>query len=78
MVNTWVDAWDTAEEDVVQSPGPHTEASFLGYLTWYVPRTRCRMIRVDTAPHPHQASVQDGYARHRDEALAGAASDFIE
>lgn len=77
-VTTWVDAWDTADEDVVQSPGLHTQASFLGYLTWYVPRTRCRMLRADTAPQPHQASVQDGYARHRDEALAGAVSDLIE
>ena len=26
-------------------------------------------------PQPHVATTQDGYARHRDEALAGAVSE---
>ena len=69
--------WDRAEEDVVDPPGSHTEASFLRYLTWYVPRTRCRLLRADAQPQPHEASVEDGYARHRNEALAGAVRFLI-
>ena len=75
---TWVDAWNEADEHVVADPGPHTEASFLIYLSWYVPRTRCRLTYIDTHPQPHQAIVHDGYARHRDEALAGAVSELIK
>ena len=47
------------------------------YLTWYLPRTRARLVYVDTHPQPHQARPQDGYARHHVEALAGAVSLLI-
>ena len=39
--------------------------------------TRCRLLRADAQPQPHEASVEDGYARHRDEALAGAVRFLI-
>ena len=32
------------------------------------------LIYADMHPEPHVATPQDGYARHRDEALAGAVS----
>ena len=32
----------------------------------------------DTALEPHVASSQDGYARHRDEGLAGAVSHVFD
>ena len=47
---------------------------FGAYLTWYEPKTRCRLTYVDMHPQPHVATSQDRYARHRDEALAGAVS----
>lgn len=70
----WVDRWDHADEDVVQPTGPHMNSQFYAYLAWYQPRTRSRITFVDTHPQPHLASSQDGYAYHRDEALAGAVS----
>ena len=68
----WVAAWDNADEQLVEDTGPHTEASFRAYLTWYEPKTRCRLTYVDMHAQPRVATSQDGYARHRDEALAGA------
>ena len=68
----WVDAWDVADENVVQPTGPHTDQRYDAYLRWYQVRTRCRVTYADTAPEPHVASSQDVYARHRDEGLAGA------
>ena len=55
----------------------HTDISFRAYLTWYLPRTRARLVYVDTHPQPHQARPQDGYARHHMETLAGAVSLLI-
>ena len=52
----------------------HTEASYRAYLSWYEPKTRCCLLYVDMHPQPHAATPQDGYARHRDETLAGAVS----
>ena len=73
-LQSWVDAWDEADEHVVQPTGPHTARWFQAYLTWYQVRTRLRVTYADTAPQPHVASSRDAYARHRDEALAGAVS----
>ena len=72
-----VDAWDRAHEDLVDTTVPHRDDYFESYLRWYQVRTRCRITFADTHPEPHQATSQDGYARHRDEALAGAVSDFV-
>jgi hypothetical protein len=73
-VQPFVQLWETAENQQFHDPGPHTEASFRSYLQWYQPRTRCRLTYVDLAPEPHHASSQEGYARYRDEALAGMVS----
>lgn len=73
-LNTWVQAWDEADEHMTDNTGPHTEASFRAYLSWYAPKTRCRLTYAETQPQPHVATSQDGYARHRDEELAGAVS----
>ena len=73
-VQPWVDGWDQAEENVALATPAHTEASYREYLSWYQPQTRCRLIYADMQPQPHVATPQDGYARHRDEALAGAVS----
>ena len=70
----WVAAWDDADEQLAEDTGLHTEASFRTYLTWYEPKTRCRLTYADMHPQPYVATSQDGYARHRDEALAGAVS----
>jgi hypothetical protein len=72
----WVDAWNEAAQHVVAPTGPHTEASFLAYLRYYDRRTRSRVTFADMTPAPHQASTQDSYPHHRDEALAGAVSNF--
>jgi len=71
-IQPWVDQWEQADELLVQPTGPHTDSSFRAYLTWYLPRTRARLVFVDTHPQPHQARPQDGYGRHHVEALAGA------
>ncbi|XP_039832723.1 uncharacterized protein LOC120693371 [Panicum virgatum] len=68
----WVAAWDGAGEQLAEDTGPHTEPLFRAYLTWYEPKTRCRLTYVDMHPQPHVATSHDRYARHRDEALAGA------
>jgi len=73
----WLEQWDDADENVVEPTGPHTDSSFRAYLTWYLPRTRARLVFPDTNPQPHQASLRDGYAQHHVEALAGAVSLFI-
>ena len=49
-------------------------ASYRAYLSWYQPKTRYRLLYADMHPQPHVATPQDGYARHRDEALGGAVS----
>jgi len=76
-IQPWVDQWEQADELLVHPTGPHTDSSFRAYLTWYLPRTRARLVFVDTHPQPHQARPQDGYARHHMEALAGAVSLLI-
>ena len=54
---------------------PCTHGGFVqAYLSWYQPQTRCRLIYADMQQQPHVATPQDGYARYRDEALAGAVS----
>ena len=68
------DNLNQAEENVTLPTPAHTEASYRAYLSWYQPKTRCRLIYADMHPEPHVATPQDGYARHRDEALAGAVS----
>ena len=68
--------WDNADEQLAENTGPHTEASFRAYLTWYEPKTRCRLMYADMHPQSHVATSQDGYARHRDEALAGTVSKY--
>ena len=72
-----MEAWDNADEDVIQQTGPHSDAAFRHYLTWYLPRTRSRITYVDTHPQQHIASTADGYPYHRDEALAGAVSSIF-
>ena len=52
-------AWDNEDEQLVEDTGPHTEASFRAYLTWYEPKTRCRLTYVDMHPQPHVATSQD-------------------
>jgi hypothetical protein len=76
MVQTSPDAWDSADENVVEPTGPRYDDLFHAYLDWYEPRTYCRIIHASTHPQRHQASSEDTYARHRDEALAGTVSDF--
>jgi len=71
-IQLWVDQWEQADELLVHPTGPHIDSSFRAYLIWYLPRTRARLVYVDTHPQPHQARPQDGYARHHVEALAGA------
>ncbi|KAG2655946.1 hypothetical protein PVAP13_1KG044977 [Panicum virgatum] len=71
----WVATWDDADEQLAEDTGPHTETLFRAYLTWYEPKTRCRLTYTDMHPQPHVATSQDGYARHMDEALAGAIYD---
>ncbi|KAG2578382.1 hypothetical protein PVAP13_6NG164612 [Panicum virgatum] len=44
----WVDQWEQADEHLVHPTGPHTDSSFRAYLTWYLPRTRARLVYVDT------------------------------
>ena len=73
-IQPWVDQWEQADELLVHPTGPHTDSSFRAYLTWYLPRTRARLVYVDTHPQPHQARPQAGYARHHVEALAGTVS----
>ena len=70
----WVAAWDDADEQLAEDTGPHTEPSFRVYLTWYESKTRSRLTYVDMHPQSHVATSHDRYARHRDEALAGAVS----
>ena len=40
----WVDQWEQADEHLVHPTGPHTDSSFRAYLTWYLPRTRARLV----------------------------------
>ena len=77
MMESWVDEWAHADEHLVDPTGPHIESSLRAYLTWYLPRTRARMVYVDTNPQAHEASPRDGYAHHHAEALAGAVSLFV-
>jgi hypothetical protein len=76
-VQPWLHRWDHADEAIVHPSGPHTDESFEAYLTWYQPLTRCRITYANLHPTPHVASSQDGYARWRDEQLAGAVSHFF-
>jgi hypothetical protein len=74
----WVEEWDRADwVDFRAVPrGRTTDAAYKEYLRWYQPRTRCRITYVPSQPQPHQATVEDTYAHHRDQALAAAVSSF--
>ena len=76
-VEPYVQAWDNAHQDVVHPVAPHTDWWYETFLTWYRPRTRCHVTYADTQPVPHESSSTDAYARHRDEALAGAVSQCL-
>jgi len=76
-IQPWVDQWEQADKLLVHPTGLHTHNFFRAYLNWYLPRTRARLVYVDTHPQPHQARPQGGYARHHVEALAGAVSLLI-
>ncbi|WVZ71563.1 LOW QUALITY PROTEIN: hypothetical protein U9M48_020137 [Paspalum notatum var. saurae] len=76
-VEPYVRAWDNAHQDVVHSVAPHTDWWYETFPTWYRPRTRCHVTYADTQPVPHESSSTDAYARHRDEALAGAISQCL-
>ncbi|WVZ72122.1 hypothetical protein U9M48_020633 [Paspalum notatum var. saurae] len=71
-VEPYVRLWDNAHRDVVHPVAPHTDWWYETFPTWYRPRTRCHVTYADTQPVPHESSSTDAYARHRDEALAGA------
>jgi len=49
-VQSWVDGWDQAEENVALATPAHTEASYRAYLSWYQTKTRCRLIYTDMHP----------------------------
>ncbi|WVZ72227.1 LOW QUALITY PROTEIN: hypothetical protein U9M48_020723 [Paspalum notatum var. saurae] len=74
--STWlkpyVDAWDEADEDVFEPIGDHTDEWYQHFPTWYRARTRIRVTYAETRRVAHEATSTDTYARHRDEALAGA------
>ena len=70
----WTTLWQLAANNVAEPTAPHTDHTFRAYLSWYIPRTRARIMYVDTQPQVHQATVADLYPRHHDEALAGAVS----
>lgn len=74
---TLVNLWDTADQQLVALGPPHADSWYAAYLAWYQPKTRCRILYADTQPARHQATTQDSYPRHRDEALAGAVSTYI-
>ncbi|WVZ50679.1 hypothetical protein U9M48_001911, partial [Paspalum notatum var. saurae] len=51
---------------------PYVQAWDNAHQDVYRPRTHCHVTYADTQPVPHESSSTDAYARHRDEALAGA------
>lgn len=73
----YVDAWDEADEDVFEPIGDHTDEWYQHFLTWYQARTRIRVTYAETQQVAHEATSTDTYARHRDEALAGAVSQYF-
>ena len=74
---TYETSYDNLPSMLSQVTARNTGSFFRAYLTWYLPRTRVRLVFVDTHPQPHQARPQDGYGRHHVEALAGAVSLLI-
>ncbi|WVZ95563.1 hypothetical protein U9M48_041309 [Paspalum notatum var. saurae] len=68
----YVDAWDDADEDVFEPIGDHTNEWYQYFPTWYQARTRIQTTYAETRQVAHEAMSTDAYARHRDEALAGA------
>lgn len=75
-LHDWVEAWNDAAQQVAAPIGPHTDRSYGEYLRYYKPRTRSRIVYPDMTPQAHQASSEDTYPYHRDEALAGAVSNL--
>jgi hypothetical protein len=70
-----VNAWASADPDVAQPIGPHTDVSYAMYLNWYRARTRCQItFPAALEPPVVPPTVHDTYPRHRDQYLAGIVS----
>jgi hypothetical protein len=70
-----VEAWASAHQNVAHMLGPHTDAWYDVYLHWFQARSRCQ-ITYPAALVPPQVppTVQDTYPRHRDQYYAGQVS----
>ena len=64
-IQPWVDQWEQADELLVHPTGPHTDSSFRAYLTWYLPRTRARLVYVDTYPVSRDGTGATDTGLHR-------------
>ena len=53
----YVDAWAAAPENVVTETRPHDDAAWAAFLTWYVQRTRTRVMYVTHRPPPPTPDV---------------------
>ncbi|KAM0876719.1 hypothetical protein ACQ4PT_035983 [Festuca glaucescens] len=51
-LQSYVDDWADAPVHVVTEDRPHDDAAWTAYLTWYVPRTRTRVMYVPPLPPP--------------------------
>ena len=64
-MQTWIDAWDVAHQDLVEEDEPFDVTSYHLYLQWYMPRTRTRLVcmkhRQDEGMVP-QALLYPGHA----------------
>lgn len=66
-VQKYIDNWVLATEEVIDEVRAHTEATYLRYLRWYLPRTRTRVMFTPVDQQPHVAAVTEAYPRHRDQ-----------
>ncbi|RLM58053.1 transposon protein, putative, mutator sub-class [Panicum miliaceum] len=63
----YVQAWDSAVDDVVDDHRPHSEEAFTAYLQWFLPRTRTRVMHIPQHPRTEPAQVTDTYPLSRDQ-----------
>jgi hypothetical protein len=63
----YVQAWDSAIDDIVDDHRPHLEEAFTAHLQWFLPRTHTRIMHIPQQPRTEPVQVTDTYTLFRDQ-----------
>ena len=80
-MQTWINAWDVAQQDLVTEDEPFDITLYHLYLQWYIPRTRTRLVfmkhRQDEGVVPHALLYPAHAGRALHDAVHVQHTDFV-